>query len=527
MKEVAMAEQKDSSQSVKKFAGIEIPPDLTKGNFFFLFLNTLIVGMMMTIPAIVQPAFLKDVININQDFAGSINGLLQNMSQIATLALVAVVGVLSDKVGRKILALFGFLVLAVFFYLLSQANGIAAALHIPAGLAAQICALASFVPSKAAEFAEFAPGLLTTYGIRLIIGVGLILGYPQFITMVADYTYEKDRGKGMAMNGVMMGLASILVFAIFAPILSKSGVIILIYIVVVFSLGGALTTALFLKDRMPETKAEKPGFMDIIPVVRESLPLKTTYWCSLITRADIVLLATFLVTWGVKYGEVLGMEAQTATMKASIPMMVMGFISLVCFPVMGVMLDKWGRVPTIILALFSAAVSMFLLAVAPNPFSPVVYVAMLFASVGMAGAIAGANTLAADASPKAMVGSILGGLNTMQPIGVLFFLGIGGYLFDAYGPGWAFGLKGLATLILAVWMFTAKGRITDALKETTSLDKLPFTMEWEDEAKKMLEKVPGAFREAAVTGTEEYARNHNYEKITADVMAEFRKELGM
>jgi MFS family permease len=170
---------------------------------------------------------------------------------------------------------------------------------------------------------------------------------------------------------------------------------------------------------------------------------------------------------------------------------------------------------------------MFLLAVAPNPFSPVVYVAMLFASVGMAGAIAGANTLAADASPKAMVGSILGGLNTMQPIGVLFFLGIGGYLFDAYGPGWAFGLKGLATLILAVWMFTAKGRITDALKETTSLDKLPFTMEWEDEAKKMLEKVPGAFREAAVTGTEEYARNHNYEKITADVMAEFRKELGM
>jgi MFS family permease len=267
--------------------------------------------------------------------------------------------------------------------------------------------------------------------------------------------------------------------------------------------------------------------MDIIPVVRKSLPLKTTYWCSLITRADIVLLATFLVTWGVKYGEVLGMEAQKATMKASIPMMVMGFISLVCFPVIGVMLDKWGRVPTIILALFSAAVSMFLLAVAPNPFSPVVYVAMLFASVGMAGAIAGANTLAADASPKAMVGSILGGLNTMQPIGVLFFLGIGGYLFDVLGPGWAFGLKGVATLALAIWMFTAKGRITDALKETTSLDTLPFTMEWEDEAKKMLEKVPGAFREAAVTGTEEYARNHNYEKITADVMAEFRKELGM
>ena len=263
-----MAEQKDSAKSVKKFTGLEVPPDLTKGNFFFLFLNTMLMGMMMTIPAIVQPAFLKDIIKINQDFAGSINGLLQNMSQIATLALVALVGVLSDKVGRKILALLGFLVLAVFFYLLSRANGIAAVLHIPAGLAAQICALVSFAPSKAAEFAEFAPGLLTTYGIRLIIGVGLILGYPQFITMVADYTYEKDRGKGMAMNGVMMGLASILVFAIFLPIISKAGVIQVLYIIAAVSLGGALTTGLFLKDHMPETKREKAGLIKIIPVVR-------------------------------------------------------------------------------------------------------------------------------------------------------------------------------------------------------------------------------------------------------------------
>ena len=167
------------------------------------------------------------------------------------------------------------------------------------------------------------------------------------------------------------------------------------------------------------------------------------------------------------------------------------------------------------------------LAIAPNPFSPVVYVAMLFASVGLAGAIAGANTLASDASPKGMVGSILGGLNTMQPIGVLFFLAVGGYLFDAIGPGWAFGVKGCATLILGIWMFMVKGRITAELKEITSLDNLTFTMEWEDEAKKMLEKVPAPFREAAVSGTEEYARTHSYEKVTPAVMEEYRKELGM
>ena len=152
-----MAEQKDSAQAINKFAGIEIPTDLTKVNFFFMFFNTMLAGILMTVPAIVQPAFLSDVIKINQDFAGSINALLQNMSQIATLLFVAYIGVLSDKVGRKILVLIGFVALAAFYYLLTLSNGIASVLHIPAGLSSTICALASFVPSKTAAFTEFSP----------------------------------------------------------------------------------------------------------------------------------------------------------------------------------------------------------------------------------------------------------------------------------------------------------------------------------------------------------------------------------
>jgi hypothetical protein len=88
---------------------------------------------------------------------------------------------------------------------------------------------------------------------------------------------------------------------------------------------------------------------------------------------------------------------------------------------------------------------------------------MIFAAVGMAGSIAGANTLASDASPEGMVGSILGGLNTMQPIGILFFVGLGGYLFDRFSPGWAFAVKGVASLILCMWIFMIKNRISVSL----------------------------------------------------------------
>jgi MFS family permease len=345
--------------------------------------------------------------------------------------------------------------------------------------------------------------------------------------MVADYTYEKDRGKGMAMNGVMMAIASMIVFLAFAPIQRQTGVVVTLYLIAALALVSAVSTWVFLKDRMPEKTKKKTGLKEVFPVVKKSMAIKATYLCSLITRADIVVLATFLGTWGVKYGNEIGMAAEKATFKAFIPMMVMSVVGLICFPIAGILLDRWGRVPTIILALISGAFGMLFFAIAPNPFSGLLYPGVILISFGMAGAIAGANTLASDASPKGMVGSILGGLNTMQPLGVLFFLAVGGYLFDKFGPGWAFGLKGVATLVLSAWMFMVKGSIIEELKETASLDKLSFTMEWEDEAKKMLEKVPGAFREAAVTGTEEYARNHNYEKITADVMAEYRKELGM
>jgi hypothetical protein len=94
-------------------------------------------------------------------------------------------------------------------------------------------------------------------------------------------------------------------------------------------------------------------------------------------------------------------------------------------------------------------------------------------------------------------------------------------------PGWAFGLKGAANVVLLIVLFAMKGAIKAELEEKTSLDNLTFTMEWDDAAKKMLEKVPAAFREPAVTGTEDYARQHSHEKVTAEVMTAFRKELGM
>jgi len=52
-------------------------------------------------------------------------------------------------------------------------------------------------------------------------------------------------------------------------------------------------------------------------------------------------------------------------------------------------------------------------------------------------------------------------------------------------------------------------------------------MPWDDEAKAMLELVPSPFRQAAVSGTEDYARGKSRDTVIGATVEEFRKELGM
>ncbi|MCP4716094.1 MAG: hypothetical protein GY868_13340, partial [Deltaproteobacteria bacterium] len=155
-----MAEKTRDTSAAKKFAGIPIPADLKGSHFFSLYLATFMVACLMAVPAVLQPAYLKEVIQIPKDQAGTINSGLQNMSQIATLLLVGVVGLLSDKVGRRILAVLGFGVCCVFYLLYGYTKEIALAMGI-VSVGGQV---------------------MVAYGIRLVIGIGLMLSFPQLAT---------------------------------------------------------------------------------------------------------------------------------------------------------------------------------------------------------------------------------------------------------------------------------------------------------------------------------------------------------
>jgi len=104
-----------------------------------------------------------------------------------------------------------------------------------------------------------------------------------------------------------------------------------------------------------------------------------------------------------------------------------------------------------------------------------------------------------DASPITLMGAVMGGLSTMQPIGILFFLALGGVLYDGIGPGAAFALKGIASIALVVWLFTIRNAVTDEIKANIQYGLGRKRKSYYDEESRR--RAPGRHR-----GTESYAQ---------------------
>ena len=429
---------KDSPEKIKKFAGLPIPSDLKGSHFFNLYFATLFIACLMAIPAVIQPAYLKEVINIPKEQAGSINSGLQNMSQIATLLFVGLFGILSDRIGRRILVALGFVFCWIFFIVYGYTQEIALALGITS-VGGQV---------------------LIAYIIRFFIGVGIVLSFPQTTTMVADYTTPRDRGKGMALHGAMMGLGSMLVFGIMVQLARKTGLMSLFYMSGALGFLGFLVAWFGTVDRLPKEKAQKTGIKVIYQEVSKSLALKVGYIVTIITRADIAIVATFIILWMVYMADGEGITAVKATARGGLVMMVTSLVTLIAYPILGILTDRVGRIPVIITGLLVSGAAFCLMAITKNPFAPIVYLYASLICVGFSGVAVASTTLTADAAPKQLLGSILGGFNTMQPIGILFFLQVGGYLFDKWGYWGPFALKGIVSILCGLWLLTIRKKIT-------------------------------------------------------------------
>jgi MFS family permease len=218
-------------------------------------------------------------------------------------------------------------------------------------------------------------------------------------------------------------------------------------------------------EKMPEKRSKEKtrtwtNIKELFHVAKKSLELKVGYLCILSARADIAIISGYLMIWMVTVCQDYGYTPAQATTRGAIALTIASIGIVVITPLLGIMQDKWGRVPTTIVTLAVGGAGLSSLWLVDDPFSKPVWVICIFIGIAFAGALA-PQTLVADSAPKHLRGTAMGLLNTSMAVGGVIFMQLGGYLFDNVGYATPFLAKGIANLVVAAWVFSVRKRVKD------------------------------------------------------------------
>ncbi|MCG6533228.1 MAG: MFS transporter [Syntrophales bacterium LBB04] len=128
-----------------------------------------------------------------------------------------------------------------------------------------------------------------------------------------------------------------------------------------------------------------------------------------------------------------------------------GVVVMVSIPFWKAFIEHYGRVSAIAAAVALSGLGFLLMGLVVNPFDWFVMLPVIVTAAGQAGCFVTPSILAVDVAPPDIRGSLLGAFNIVGGIGQVFFIQIGGILFDAMGPVSPFMFVGLANLVVMAY----------------------------------------------------------------------------
>lgn len=414
-----------NSNKTLSFLGIDIREGIKRYNLYILFFLALMVMIMNILPVAILPLFLQEVIGISKRHFGKITSSLSVMVEITILLFVGIVGAISDKTGRRILLFLGLIFSGFFFLFLGSSGTLGESLGINR--------------------------LVLVYISRFLLGSSLLFAWPQIQALLTDYTYVKGRGKAMAAIGFMFTAASVIVFSFLVRLPKTIGIFNVFILAFMICLAAAAVTRIGITDVVEKSKRRGVEWRKLLSHVKKSPGLRLTYAAAFASRADVIILAMFIMIWVVKVAKDFGKTPFQAAADGGIVIVISSGLGLLMYPVWGMIVEKWGRLLTLAMGLAFSGLAYILIGFIENPFSWELKLCIVLFSLGIHAAGVGASTLTADLAPRDMIGSVLGGYHTFAAIGTIVFLQVGGFLFDHVGHAFPFVFTGIADL--AVFLF--------------------------------------------------------------------------
>lgn len=340
---------------------------------------------MLTGMTFLQGYILTEHLGIPRAQQGKLTGDLQFWTEIVAVLLASPFGILSDRIGRRPVMVFGVCMFALGYALY--------------------------------PFAASADELLVY---RLIYAVGAAACATMIASLANDYPEERSRGTmigiGSTMNvlGVMavaLGLSQLPALLVPRGIKAVAAGKVTFGLAALVCAASAVVFHAGLKGGTPASSGERASLGVLLGSGLRAAAnprIALSYAVSFTGRADVVIKGMFLSLWAIHDGHDWGLTPGQAMARFGLVLGFMQAVSLLWQPLFGMVMDRLNRVTAVIIAMAFASTGYLAMGRISSPLDFAMLPAFAVLSIGSSSAIISSIALVGQEAPLRERGSVIG-----------------------------------------------------------------------------------------------------------------------
>jgi MFS family permease len=418
-----------AQRSGVRLLGVTLSPGHRAGHALtYLFAAFITIGMLAFV-SFIQPFLLNANLAVPEGEQGRALAILNTANEIVALLLVAPIGALSDRIGRRPVYALGFLWLAAGFFLYPLARSfpqlLACALFFSVGVAAVGCMLAAVLADTPQEPSR---GLFTgitgfCQGLGALLAVLLLGRLPQRLA--------EDGWDAVMAGRLTLGIAA--------------GLCVLTALVCWRGLRPGLPVER--EERLPLAALLGEG----VAAARRNPRIWFAFMLQFVSFADRIVIGTFFTLRLQQSALDRGLAATEAAAAARIPYVTAQATALAVAVLFGLLLDRLDRVTVGVIAMAVAGLGYFAGGFVGDPSSAWILPVAALLGAGQVCAILASQTVLGQEAPAAVRGAVFGLAGICASAGILFTNIAGGTLFDLVDKGAPFFL--VAAVNIGIMLF--------------------------------------------------------------------------
>ncbi|MCU0240425.1 MAG: MFS transporter [Pyrinomonadaceae bacterium] len=417
------------SENIKK-SRIALQENITFGNLLAFFFATFAGLSLMSFVSIGQDILLNSTLKIPTAQQGSVAGNLQAVREIIVLLSIGIGGILADKISRRFVFCLGFVFISCGFFLF-----------------------------------PFASTVSQLIGFYTISGIGAAFITGMLTTLLADYIQPQSRGTINGIQGILVGfgaLFTVLFLKRLPKIFADSGMEVfdatrLTYFIVA---GFGILVAIILWFALSKIKPQSQEKQSFISLLKEGLRqgkkpgIALSYASAFVSRADLLIVGTFLSLWITQSATAQGMSLTDAAAKSGVILAVGGLSQLFLGPIIGYLCDligrKFHRVDALALASLAGGIAWCSFYFVETPLENTVLYLMVLVGIAQISGVITSQVLVAQQAPPNIRGSVIGFFGICGASAQILLNWLGGMLYSNWSPQMAFVLVGSLNFALVV-----------------------------------------------------------------------------